>query len=177
MTESAANYLHTTPPGIAVAAPRACALAAALLAQHPDLIEATRRRRLAAIDGQTTESLAWFLQPEAPGLASDPGAPTRGGAPRPADGDDLTPAERAGLARLTAGVCYELAGEGFASQDLEWITVAALFQLARLIRQGQPITVPSLGTFARQLIPASDHGRSQWIIDYQPEPMLLEDGL
>lgn len=65
--------------------------------------------------------------------------------------DDLTEAKAQGLKRLTDALAEEMGVTGYTRDGLAWIIEATLYELAHLIRSGQPITVPSLGTFTRQV--------------------------
>ena len=91
------------------------------------------------------------------------------GFPRPAPEPVacLSPAEVDGLDRLLAALRDELDGD-FDPGDITWIAEATLWQIARLIRAGQPLTLPELGTFTACRVAGAP------VVRFTPSNSLLE---
>lgn len=91
------------------------------------------------------------------------------GFPRPAPEPEpaWTAAERAGMDRLLAQLNDELHDQ-FDPADIAWVVEAALWQLARLIRDGQPLTLPDLGTFTACRVAGAP------VVRFAPSNSLLE---
>lgn len=91
------------------------------------------------------------------------------GFPRPAPEPEpaWTPEEVGGMGLLEAALNEELSGD-FAPAAIAWLAEATLWQIARLIRAGQPLTLPELGTFTACRVAGAP------VVRFTPSNSLLE---